>query len=52
MKTILFAIVTLGLLLAPTSRLSACDDPPNNTGGEAAKKTAPTPSPTPTKPDK
>ena len=51
MKTILFAILTFGLLLAPASRLAAvCQDPPWNPGGEG--KPTPKPSPTPAKPNK
>jgi len=53
MKTILLAILTLGLLIAPASRLDAvCTAPPVNPGGEGSTNPAPTPSPTPAKPGK
>lgn len=57
MKTILLAILTLGLVLAPASQLKAvCQDPPLDPPikppGEGARTPTPTPSPTPVKPNK
>ncbi|MCX6972327.1 MAG: hypothetical protein NTV93_19560 [Verrucomicrobia bacterium] len=53
MKTILLAILSFVLLIAPASRLSAvCQKPPGGNGNEGKATPSPTPSPTPTKPAK